>query len=177
MNGIDISAYQKGLDLTKINADFVIIKATEGTYMRQEIAKEFYAAAVSSGKLVGFYHFAAGQDAIKEADYFADFIAPYVGKAVLALDWEADAKQRGVGWAKKWLDRVYERTGVRPIIYMSKSVTQGWDWSSVAPLYRLWGAQYASYDPVYGYRDTPWTVVKNAEVKALLDRYGVQYER
>lgn len=157
MNGIDISAYQKGLDLTKINADFVIIKATEGTYMRQSIAKEFYADAVTSNKLVGFYHFAAGQDAIKEADYFVDYIAPYVGKALLALDWEGEAVKRGVSWAKKWLDRVYERTGIRPVIYMNKSTAQGWDWKTVAKEYQLWGAQYASYETVNGYQDTPWT--------------------
>lgn len=157
MNGIDISAYQKGLDLTKINADFVIIKATEGTYMRQSIAKEFYAAAAASNKLVGFYHFAAGQDAFAEADYFVDYVAPYIGKALLALDWEGEAVKRGVSWAKKWLDRVYERTGIRPIIYMSKSVAQGWDWKTVAKDYALWGAQYASYDTVNGYQDMPWT--------------------
>lgn len=156
MNGIDISAYQKGLDLSKINADFVIIKATEGTYMRQSIAKEFYADAVASGKLVGFYHFAAGQDAIKEADYFVDYIAPYVGKALLALDWEGEAVKKGPSWAKVWLDRVYERTGAIPVIYMNHSTTNGWNWAKVAEKYPLWGAQYADYKIDYGYQDKPW---------------------
>ena len=31
MNGIDISNWQKGIDLTKVPCDFVIIKATQGT--------------------------------------------------------------------------------------------------------------------------------------------------
>ena len=31
MNGIDVSGWQKGIDLSKVPADFVIIKATQGT--------------------------------------------------------------------------------------------------------------------------------------------------
>ncbi len=31
MNGIDISNYQRGLDLAKVPCDFIICKATEGT--------------------------------------------------------------------------------------------------------------------------------------------------
>ena len=31
LNGIDISDFQRGLDLTKVPCDFVICKATEGT--------------------------------------------------------------------------------------------------------------------------------------------------
>ena len=30
MNGIDISIYQKSIDLSKVACDFVIVKATEG---------------------------------------------------------------------------------------------------------------------------------------------------
>ena len=31
LNGIDISNWQKGIDLSKVPCDFVICKATEGT--------------------------------------------------------------------------------------------------------------------------------------------------
>lgn len=31
LNGIDISGWQKGIDMTKVPGDFVIIKATQGT--------------------------------------------------------------------------------------------------------------------------------------------------
>ena len=31
LNGIDVSHYQDGINLAKIQADFVIMKATEGT--------------------------------------------------------------------------------------------------------------------------------------------------
>ena len=31
MNGIDISSWQEGINLSAVPADFVIIKATEGT--------------------------------------------------------------------------------------------------------------------------------------------------
>ena len=31
MNGIDISAHQDGINLSKVSCDFVIVKATEGS--------------------------------------------------------------------------------------------------------------------------------------------------
>jgi hypothetical protein len=37
---------------------------------------------------------------------------------------------------------VYELTGVRPLIYMSQSVTNRCNWSEVAKNYGLWVAQY-----------------------------------
>ena len=158
MNGIDISRYQQGIDLTKIAADFVIIKATEGTYMRQSVAFDFAAAAEASGKLVGFYHYAGGYVSPEaEAEYFVEYVKPYIGKALLALDWEGDAMKKGAAWAKRWLDRVYDLTGVRAAVYMSKGVTYQSGWADVALIYPLWVAQYANNNPVYGYQDNPWT--------------------
>ena len=63
----------------------------------------------------------------------------------------------GPSWAKAWLDRVYAQTKVKPLIYMSKSVTNYYNWWSVAPTYKLWVAQYPNYNTVYGYLNDPWT--------------------
>ena len=67
-------------------------------------------------------------------------IAYALGEAVLVLDWEVEATWN-VAWAKQWLDRVYEKTGVKPMIYMSGAVITGNDWSSVvAGDYGLWSS-------------------------------------
>ncbi|WP_344250987.1 GH25 family lysozyme, partial [Isoptericola hypogeus] len=66
------------------------------------------------------------------------------GHGILVLDWEADAISRGPAAAKNWLDRVYAKTGIRPWIYMSGSVTTEYDWSAVAKDYGLWVARYGS---------------------------------
>ena len=55
------------------------------------------------------------------------------------------------------MDYVYKKTGVKPLIYLSKNQTRYHDWSSVAKKYELWVAQYPNYNPVYGYLDDPWT--------------------
>ena len=80
----------------------------------------------------------------------------YIGQSVLVLDYESSAVDQGVGWAKDWLDAVYNMTGVKPVIYMSNSVVHRYDWSEVAKNYSLWNAgYYAGYNTIYGFIDNP----------------------
>ena len=143
LKGIDTSSYQAGLPDKTINADFIIFKATEGVGYTDQDCNPSYQEAKAAGKLLGVYHFARpdGNGAIAEADYFVSQIKGYIGEAILVLDWETEPKSN-VAWAKAWLDRVYAKTGVRPLIYMSTSVVNAYDWSSVSKDYALWVAQY-----------------------------------
>lgn len=159
MNGIDVASYQAGIDLSAVPCDFVIVKATEGNYYTNPDFTRAYDQAVSLGKKVGVYHYANGiASAETEAAYFLDTIGDRVGKAVLVLDWEQGSNNAfsNPGYAKAWLDYVFQKTGVRPLIYMSKSVCYGYDWSAVAPNHGLWVAQYANNNPT-GYQSSPWT--------------------
>ena len=73
MRGIDISKWQSGIDLSAVNADFVIVKATEGIGYVDKSCDGFFQKALSLGKKLGFYHFArptANNDPIREADFF-----------------------------------------------------------------------------------------------------------
>ena len=143
LRGIDTSKWQAGLSDTNISADFIIFKATEGVgYVDPDCAGS-YEEAKQAGKLLGVYHFARpdGNDPISEANFFVDNVLGYIGEAVLALDWETEPKGN-VAWAKQWLDHVFARTGVHPIIYMSLSTVNQYDWSSVAVDYALWVARY-----------------------------------
>ena len=147
LKGIDISKWQAGIDLSKIDTDFVICKATEGVGYTDKNCDGFYQEAKSLGKKLGVYHFARpdlGNSAIDEADYFIKETKGYHKEAMLILDWES-GNLKDVNWAKQWLDRVYEKTGVKPVIYMSASVMSSADWSSVVSGdYGLWVANYGS---------------------------------
>lgn len=158
LRGVDIFSGNgdAGINIAKLAADFVIVKATQGTKYTNPYYKRHADAVLKAGKLLGFYHYAStdcgGGSAIQQADYFVKTVgSAYIGKAVLALDWENNVGENknfgkgatSVAWCKQFLDRVYQKTGVRPLIYMSRSVAQGSNWSSVANSgYELWMAQY-----------------------------------
>lgn len=158
MNGIDISHWQDGINLNAVPYDFAIIKATQGTKFVDDCCDKFYQVAKKAGKKLGVYHFADGKSTGKqEAEHFIRNVKGYIGEAILVLDWEADALKKGTAYAKEFLDHVYEVTGVKPLIYMSKSVCREYDWSSVAKAnYGLWMAQYPNHNKT-GYKDNPWT--------------------
>ena len=160
MNGIDIADHQRGIDLTKVPCDFVICKATGGTGYVSPDFKRQIEQALSEGKCVGAYHFAldgfTGTTPEREAQHFLSVVEPYLGKIVLALDWEAEAKKLGPVWAKRWLDYVKDKTGVTPLFYSYQSEASQKKWADVAKTYPLWMAQYAiSTDPTYNKGYTP----------------------
>lgn len=166
LKGIDVSKWQPAGTVDFGPYDFVITKATEGIGYTDPECDKNYQKAKREGKLLGVYHFArptSGNDPVVEADWFVDQTLGYHHEAILVLDWEAENKWN-VQWAKTWLDRVYERTGVKPLIYMSASVVNQYDWSPVvAGDYGLWIAGYpAKYNvpnpPVPTPDDMPFSI-------------------
>ena len=153
LKGIDISNYQRGLDLAQIDCDFVIIKATEGKSYVDPLCNTFFQKALSLGKKLGVYHFANNSDntAKQEADWFINNTRGYIGKAIPVLDWEDDVTDN-VPWALEWLQRVEQAYGCKPLIYMSESVVNRYDWSPVANAnYGIWVAKYRDNLPDYNY--------------------------
>ena len=156
LKGIDISNWQSNINLYNIEADFVIVKASEGVGWTDPSFKKLYLAAKGAGKKLGIYHFArptGNNTAQKEVDTFLNAAKSVgaIGEAILILDWEAENKTN-VAYAKAWLDAVYAATGVKPMIYMSESVTKQANWSSVvAGDYGLWVAKYRDNSTDYNY--------------------------
>lgn len=146
---IDISHHQNGIDISQTGVDCVICKATEGNGYTDPCCDKHYQAAKQAGKKLGVYHFARpdlGNSAEAEADWFIKETKGYHKEAMLILDWER-GDLGNVAWAKAWLDRVYQQTGVKPVIYMSASPMNSYDWSSVANAdYGLWVANYGVND-------------------------------
>jgi lysozyme len=156
LNGYDLASYQTGLDVTKVASDFAIIKATGGTGYVNPACNTHVEQTLKAGKKLGLYHFAHEKGfegtAEQEAAFFLKSIANYIGKAVLILDFESD-NQYDVVWAKRWLDYVYAKTGVRPVIYLSLAVENGANWTSISSAnYGVWIAQYNNYNVVSGYQ-------------------------
>ena len=155
--GVDLSTWQS-VGTGDSAKDFVICKATEGTGYVDPKCDKHYQRAKSKGKLLGVYHFARpdlnkGTDGAKaEAKYFYNNCKGYIKQAILVLDWEQPGTTGQVSWAKAWLDEVYRLAGVRPLIYMSASVVNGNNWSSVASNYGLW---IAGYPNAYNVKNPP----------------------
>lgn len=156
MNGIDISNWQKGIDLAAVPCDFVIAKATQGTGYTSPDCVRQVEQAMSLGKKVGVYHYIGGQGAVSEMDFFIDSIKNWVGKVMIVLDWESGENSAwgNLGYLEQCIARVKERTGVPPVVYASASVFP-WDLCKKHNC-GSWVAQYANNDAT-GYQDTPWS--------------------
>ena len=162
LNGIDVASYQSTIDPSKLTTtDFVIVKFTQGTHYLNPYADRQYSGAKAAGKFLGAYHYAEGKDAKAEARYFVNALGRRVGECILALDWEGNQNAKfgtgpEVAGCLAWLNEVYRQTGVRPLLYMSKSVCRKYNWSPVAGQYPLWCAQYGSNNAT-DYQNAPWT--------------------
>ena len=157
LNGIDISSYQSGIDLTVVPCDFVIIKATQGTGYVNPDCDRAYQQAKRAGKLRGTYHYVGGGNAVAEADYYANNIKGYLRDGLLAIDWEAEQNSAwgNEAYLEQLVRRVIERTGVKPLIYSMAS-----RYAQVAAVAKkldcgLWIAEYADMNPT-GYQAHPW---------------------
>lgn len=157
LNGIDISGWQKGIDLSAVPCDFFIAKATEGTnFVSSDCARQVE-QGISLGKLFGTYHYINGINAVAEADYYINNTLNWVGKGMLCLDWESGGNSAwgNEAYLEKMIERVIERTGIPPMIYVQAS-----RYAPVAAVAKrhncgLWIAQYPNYTPT-GYQDKPW---------------------
>lgn len=155
MNGIDISNWQKGIDLAAVPCDFVIAKATQGTGYTSPDCVRQVEQTMSLGKKVGVYHYIGGQGAVSEMDFFIDSIKNWVGKVMIVLDWEQGENRAwgNLGYLEQCIARVKERTGIPPVVYASASVFP-WDLCRKHNC-GAWVAQYADNNAT-GYQDSPW---------------------
>jgi len=132
--GIDVSHHQDEIDWAQVAASgirFAFQKATEGTGYVDPTYAANRAGATANGIVFGAYHFARPDlhpfDPVPEADHYVDTAQLGQGNLLPVLDLERSGnldQQELTDWILGWLGRVYERTGVRPIVYTSPN---GWD--------------------------------------------------
>ena len=154
LRGIDVSRYQKNMKSFK-GYDFVIIKATEGVTLKDVCLDQHYDTLHGSkdgkpdkNKLYGFYHYAHPENNTpeKEAEFFLSQVGHHKGHCLFALDWEGKALKCDIKWAITWLDYVFKKTGVRPLIYCQASYTKNLA-KVLKKNYGLWVAHYGVTKP------------------------------
>lgn len=177
--GIDVSSNQPERIVRDVVNDFAIVKMSgnphkdgEGNPLAWNYVNPYAASQAKDAMfkygLLGLYHFGYGIQATTEADFFVEQVRKlgYLGKAMLVLDYEADALSCGQTWVKKFCDRVTEKAGYAPVIYASGGVIVGQNLFSLG--YPIWCANYYNgYDEVDGYDTTGMQIYPGCE-KAVL---------
>ena len=155
MQGIDISNWQRGLDLARVTCDFVIAKSSEGTTYVDPCCDGFIQQAIQLGKCWGFYHYVTGGYPENEADFWVENTKDYFRAGIPCVDWESGGNSAwgDLDYLRRFVQRVIDKTGVRPLIYASVSA---FPWEICRELNcGAWVAQYASNNAT-GYQDSPW---------------------
>ena len=162
LNFIDISSWQAGLDLDAVFAqnplDGVIVKSTEKTNYVNPHCDPWVQWCIQHGKPWGFYHFLAGSDPAAEAKYFVKHTENYFGDGVPCADYEGSiVASYGTYYLRRFVETVYEETGVRCMIYCNLSTIQS-DVNGFRSLaeagYPLWLAQWAG--GITNFQPHPW---------------------
>jgi GH25 family lysozyme M1 (1,4-beta-N-acetylmuramidase) len=127
--GIDVSHWQGAIDWPTVRAAgkrFAFIKASEATDFVDVNYTTYRAQAKAAGLYVGAYHFARPDstpgDAVAEADHFLTTAQVVSGELLPVLDLEVAgglSQTQLQNWVRGYLGRIYERTGLRGVIYMS----------------------------------------------------------
>lgn len=149
--GIDISRWQGNIDVSGADS-FVIVKAG-GSDVGYAYSDSQYdnnvAKARAAGKAVGHYWFNGYNDGATDADYFVDNLYGYEPGDPLVFDVEGGFESPGKAYA--FLSEVRNRLGsdANIYVYMSSSVTCGYDWSSIVALgAKLWVANWGANNGV-----------------------------
>lgn len=143
--GIDVAGYQSTSKTMYAQYGFVIVKATEGrTYVNPKWRAQIQAAS-GNGQLLGLYHYCRPENNSPQAEakHFVDTIRDYIGKAVLAADWEQTALKYSATWLLTFMREVERLTGTKPLLYIQQSALLSGKYNGIARAgYPLWMAQY-----------------------------------
>lgn len=164
MYGIDISSWQKGIDLLADECEFVIMKATEGIGMIDNQLYNYVRQVENTGKCLGVYHFArpdfygTTSSMIKEAQFFIKTVksTPIYENCIFVLDWETEPIARP-DLIDVWLTTVEQETGVKPFIYGSSSKLKSSTFTKFIyeKAYPVWMAAWPSKSPIPGCKPYP----------------------
>lgn len=168
--GPDVSSHQGAVDWTAVRAAgalYGFTKASGGCWYRNPTCAANWQGMAAAGLQRGAYHFAfetsgqplPGPGPEVEADYFLSTVMP-LGLArgdMLVLDIEQGAGPLG-GWALRWLRRVEEAVGFKPLLYTGSwfSDAHGFRDTPELAAYGLW---QAAYQPMMPSPCAPWSSI------------------
>ncbi len=186
-HGIDVSAHQGTIDWPAVRADgvdFVMIRAAfrgygTGSLNRDSRFAENIAGAAAAGLQVGAYVFSQAvsvEEAVQEADFLLELLAPYTITGPVAFDWEVigkpDARTYGLDTdtlcaAANAFCRQIAQAGYRPMIYFNRYC--GYVKYDVSRLENIdfWFAHYGSRpDPRQAFQ--MWQYSSTGRVKGIV---------
>jgi GH25 family lysozyme M1 (1,4-beta-N-acetylmuramidase) len=198
LEGIDISHWQGTINWTsvaKAGKKFAFMKASEDTWYSDPTYPTNRAQAKANGIAVGAYHFAqpstAAGNATAQADHFIDTANPAKGELLPVLDLERTGgltDPQLIAWVQEYLGRIYERLGVRAVIYCSPSFWKNYmndtAWFAQNGYKVLWIAHWTTATtpslPAGGWSGSGWTfwqytssgVVSGISGRVDLDRFN-----
>lgn len=161
LHGFDVSNWDSGMRFRGSGIDFLIFKATEGTYFVDKDAPDFYDQCIRYKFGCGFYHFAGHGDARAEADFFFAHTSGWHGVPV--LDYETENGDNAA-WCERFMERYHEITGVWPMLYISAYRCKQYSNSWIPSKCKLWVAGYPMPyttwipDQSVPYDVRPWSV-------------------
>jgi len=152
--GYDVSSYQPN---PPTNADFMFIKATEGTNYVNPYQSSQAAKARRAGMVVGFYHFLHPGNIVAQANYFVQRCVSQVGD-VFACDWEQTSSGHASSAEKDLFIRTVQklRPGHKVLLYCNTSDWLSRDTSGFAGD-GLWPANYNGVPGSVPIR-SPWLI-------------------
>lgn len=178
--GIDVSSNQPADICSRVSHDFAIVKMSGNPqgyawdYVNPYARRQAADAYRKHGRL-GLYHFTYGlKDAKTEAAFFVGKVKElgYLGKAVLVVDYEAEAVERGRRWVSTFAAEVKRLAGYAPVIYASGSVIV--EQRLFALGYPIWCANYSKgYQIIRGY-DTSGCKIYGGCEEAVMWQYTSQ---
>ena len=158
LNGIDISYCQKKVDWTKVNVDFVIIRAGYGKYTTQKDTEfeAHYSGAKKRGIPVGAYWYSYAKsedDARKEAETCIEIIKGKQFEYPIYYDVE-ESSTLSLGKEKvsaiiRAFCEVMEKAGYWVGLYMSRSPLENIVAEDVRKRYAIWLAEWDVVNPTY----------------------------
>lgn len=164
VHGIDVSHHQGEIDWEAVKATdkqeypirFVFMKATEGGDHKDRLFVDNFRQAREVGLVRGAYHFYnPNTDPIRQADFFISQVKLETGDLAPVLDIERKPRNKAQLQADlvKFLNRLEQHYGVKPIIYTSYKYRLHYLDTPELSSYPLWIAHY--YVDALSY-DGPW---------------------
>lgn len=170
LRGIDVSShdnfngsvFKSNTESAYQGSDFVIVKVSQGIGYVNPQCDGAYQRSKRDGKLLGFYHYAGGNDPSQEAQYFYDNARGYFKEGIPVIDWESNQNKAwgNRNWVRTFCNKVHDLSGVWPMIYVQASaINQVSNCADVCP---LWVAGYPDNRnnwnfPTFRYNISPWS--------------------
>jgi len=176
--GIDVSHYQSQINWDSIERkkgefplDFVFIRATAGINGNDTEFKNNWRNSKPAGLIRGAYHYyRPDENSVKQADNFIKTVKLAKGDLPPVLDIERISSRQNLdslkSGLKRWLNKVENHYGVKPIIYSGESFYTDFLKEEFAS-YNLWIANYSFFEDEIRKEWLFWQFTDKGAVKGI----------